>query len=512
MITDSVLSMDKCEHRNFIPLKLYLPLLWGTFLRFQGLIKQPLFLDEAFTADLVLRNWPDMIRSAYQDVHPLLFYVLSKLVLNVFPLGEWGLRLLPAFCSVLALILAAGIVRRYFGIQAGILTAWLLSWSSLHLYYAQDARMYTLLNLLWLIAPWFLYKISESQTVWACLGWGVTVSAAIHTQFYGLLLWATGFVWILLFWGTLDGKTLRWWLISQMGALIVALPLIGLVASTFSKGVGGAWVPSVHDPIRLWDLALFGFTPERSRFLHGDLLSFFPWKNLPRAGFTVLALITTIPSLVGLIRSDGKDNHRGFLLTAIIFGSFPILGSALLLMVMKQPFWSYRPLIGATTWCLMAFAVGWSAFGGVKWIWVLLFLINLGPVMAFKTYWIKDYGAIAFKRWSDEVPPKTVLVLDRFYHSVVFNFYKPTNVGSVYGIVPRGEIYGLMEVSSDGTLKGLWKPADCSALSQSKVSLYDPAGRRFQEGASWPFCLQDKGGWVFNAQTLNWERTRDIVP
>lgn len=504
--------MNKPESRGSIPFNFYLPLLWGTFLRFQGLAKQPLFLDEAFTADLILRTWSDMIQVAYQDVHPLLFYVLSKPMLEFFPLTEWTLRLFPALCSVLALALATGVIRRFYGTNAGILAAWLLSWSSLHLYYAQDARMYTLLNLLWIIAPWFLLLALTSGNAWAWIGWGVAVSGAIHTQFYGWVLWGMGFVWILAFWRRLDRRMLRWWWVSQIGSLLTALPLLTIVASTLGRGVGGTWIPSVLDPIRLWSLSLFGFTPERSRFLHGDLLSLVPWKSVPHTAFIILAVLISIPPVVGLMRSDNSKRHKGFLHTAVIFGGFPILSSALLWMVMKRPFWSYRPLIGATTWCLIVFAVGWSSFRRAKWLWVILFLINLGAIIAFKVQWIKDYSAVAFNRWSDEVPPKTTVVLDRFYHSAVFNFYAPSDVGSVYGIAPQDKVYELREIVFDDTLRGQWDPADCSDLSQSNVSLYDPAGRRFQEGDAWPSCLQDKGGWVFNSQTSHWERTQDFVP
>ena len=504
--------MDKLKSQNPIPVNLYLPLLWGTFLRFQGLAKQPLFVDEAFTADLILRNWSDMIRVAFQDVHPLLFYILSKPMLEFFPLTEWSLRLFPALCSVLVLALVTGVIRRYYNTTAGILAAWLLSWSSLHLYYAQDARMYSLLNLLWIIAPWFLMLALKSEEIWACFGWGVAVSGAIHTQFYGWVLWAVGFIWIFVFWQRLNKRMLRWWWISQIGALLTALPLLTVVVSTLSRGVGGTWIPSMLDPIRLWSLSLFGFTPERSRFLHGDLLSLYPWKSVPDGAFIILAVLVSIPPVVKLMRANESKKHKVVLLTGVIFGSLPILSSTLLWMIMKQPFWSYRPLIGATTWCLIVFAMGWSSFKGTKWLWLALFMMNLGPIIALKSHWIKDYSEIAFNRWSDEVPSKTTMVLDRFYHSTVFNFYAPSDVGSVYGIVPKGQVYELRQMVFDGTLRGQWYHADCSDLAQSNVSLYDPAGRRFQEGDSWPPCLQDKGGWVFNPQTAHWERTEDLVP
>jgi len=115
-------------------LSLLLPLTVGAFLRFASLGKQPLFLDEAFTADLVLRSWVEMLQVIMTDVHPPLFYVLLKPIVAIFPLTEWTLRSLSAFCSVLALALAIGLARRLGGPGIASTTGWVLSWSALHLY------------------------------------------------------------------------------------------------------------------------------------------------------------------------------------------------------------------------------------------------------------------------------------------------------------------------------------------------------------------------------------------
>ncbi|MGC9467693.1 MAG: glycosyltransferase family 39 protein [Anaerolineae bacterium] len=316
-----------------------------------------------------------------RDVHPPLYYVIAKLSSSILPVSEWGLRVLPAFCSYLALVLIVGQVRRHVGTYASALAGWLLSWSSLHLYYAQDARMYALLDLCWVIAPWCLYQAIAAERTWAWLGWVIAGCAAFYTQFYGLLLWTSGLLWILAFWKQLSPRN-RWlWVSSQGGMLISALPLISLILSTVARGTGGTWIPTLSDALRLWCLALLGFTPERSRFLYGDQLSLAPWNCLP------------------------------------------------------------------------------------------------------------------------------------YYHSYVLNFYRPPGAESVYGIVPGGgDGCELRRISYDGTLRGQLECVGCGALPRTHLSVYDPAGRRYVEGASWPPCLRDSDIWVFDAETQSWSRYATLVP
>ena len=100
----------------------------GVFLSIYNLGKQGLFLDEAFTADLVLRPWRELILVAYQDVHPLFYYSLLKGVLVLSPVTEWSLRLLSASSAILSLSLAMYITYSYADKRASIWVGWVLAW------------------------------------------------------------------------------------------------------------------------------------------------------------------------------------------------------------------------------------------------------------------------------------------------------------------------------------------------------------------------------------------------
>ena len=173
--------------------------------------------------------------------------------------------------------------------------------------------------------------------------------------------------------------------------------------------------------------------------------------------------------------------------------------------------------MGTATWLFIALAIGWSAFPRrIFWaVLGLLFALNLGSLWAYETQWVKDYSREALHTWATEVPDGTTLVLDRYYTSLVWNFYRPTQTKTlVFGITPRSDgSFGLRRVMSDGTLRGHSEVASCDDLPiQNPISLYDPGGRRFREGVRWPSCLQERPGWVFNPQTGHWEQVSCLLP
>ncbi|MEA2713012.1 MAG: hypothetical protein QOK27_973, partial [Gemmatimonadales bacterium] len=97
--------------------------------------------DETFT----LR---DSINLNPSNPRPLLYLLNHYIVSPLVPLNELGLRLLPALFGVLAIPAFYFVARRLVGTRAALFGALLLTFSSLHVYYSQFARYWTLVFLL----------------------------------------------------------------------------------------------------------------------------------------------------------------------------------------------------------------------------------------------------------------------------------------------------------------------------------------------------------------------------
>ena len=73
------------------------------------------------------------------------------------PLDEFGLRLLPAICGVLAVPAFYLVARRVVGTRAALFGAFLVATSALFVYDAQFGRYWSLVFLLSAVYPYVLY-------------------------------------------------------------------------------------------------------------------------------------------------------------------------------------------------------------------------------------------------------------------------------------------------------------------------------------------------------------------
>ncbi len=114
-------------------------------------------------------------------------------------LSEWALRFPSVFFGVLMIPLAYALGRRLFGRVAGNLAALLAALHPLWLYYSQEARMYTLLTALGMLAGYALLRVlaagySQNGYPKRRLAWWtalvVTAIALLYTHYFAAFLLA----------------------------------------------------------------------------------------------------------------------------------------------------------------------------------------------------------------------------------------------------------------------------------------------------------------------------------
>lgn len=150
----------------------------GAILRLAYIAKTPPWYDEAYTMLITRRPLDQLLRAAAGDVHPPLYYLLTA-PLAALP-QPLTLRLVSAACSIAALLVLLAIIRAYElprPVQIGALA--MAALSPVQWYYAQEARMYSLFQLLVLLAWW-----AALRRRW---GWfGLLNLAILYTHTYGL--------------------------------------------------------------------------------------------------------------------------------------------------------------------------------------------------------------------------------------------------------------------------------------------------------------------------------------
>jgi hypothetical protein len=128
----------------------------GTFLRAETLTKRPLWYDETWTLGVVdsASSLHDLWAASARDraEHPVLFYAIAYAARQEGS-GEKAIRVPALIFGVLSIPLLGTLGWRLFGWRAGLLAAFLLTFSIYHIDFSQDARSYTLL-LFWSLLAW----------------------------------------------------------------------------------------------------------------------------------------------------------------------------------------------------------------------------------------------------------------------------------------------------------------------------------------------------------------------
>lgn len=127
----------------------------GSILRIYGLGEKSLNVDE-------LRSVEDSENVIWWSGHmPLFLYMLHFLM--YIGTTEFVLRLPAAIFGVLTIFLSFKIGKLFFGTKEGLVCAWLISMSNMHIYYSQQVRMYSLLAFLSLLSLFFFKSFLEKN-------------------------------------------------------------------------------------------------------------------------------------------------------------------------------------------------------------------------------------------------------------------------------------------------------------------------------------------------------------
>lgn len=110
--------------------------------------KPCLLFDEAFSINMIRRSVPDLIRLTGMDVHPPLYYLLSKLFITVLGDSLFVFHLPPLLCYLGLILLSAWFLNRYFDPRLSFLMTICLCGAPNLLFYALQIRMYSMAMLL----------------------------------------------------------------------------------------------------------------------------------------------------------------------------------------------------------------------------------------------------------------------------------------------------------------------------------------------------------------------------
>jgi len=240
--------------------------LFGFALRLAFLGRQSLWYDEAFSLAVARADWPTFWAALLSDgVHPPGYYLLLRGGLALFGAGEFGLRFPSVLAGTLAVPLTCQLGRalgsRRWGLAAGLL----LSLNPFALWYAQEARMYSLLLCLSVAGGYAFWRLAVRPDLRRWLGLAFVSALSFGIHYFAFVLSLAQFVYLV---ASLrrTHRVLRWWVAAQAAAFLTFLPWAVAIVTREGRNFGIGWIhpPAVLDPpLTLSNLALALSDPSR---------------------------------------------------------------------------------------------------------------------------------------------------------------------------------------------------------------------------------------------------------
>jgi 4-amino-4-deoxy-L-arabinose transferase-like glycosyltransferase len=212
----------------------------GAVLRLALLARQPLGIDEDFTAAVVLRPLGEMLGVVSRDSAPPLFYVPEWLVAQLSH-GPGALRIVPALAGIALIPLVAALGRRVAGDGAGLWAAAFVAVVPTTVLASENARMYSMAGTLVVAAILLAWRATERSTARRWVAYTLLAAAAVWTDYFaavalvGVLL---GLAWLRPSRRTLVGAGLA--TAAAFGSLV---PWLLFAHAQFEHGGQTFWIP-----------------------------------------------------------------------------------------------------------------------------------------------------------------------------------------------------------------------------------------------------------------------------
>lgn len=288
-------------------------------LRIALIWRAPLWYDENFTLILARLPFAQMMQATAGDVHPPLWYLIEWILFHAAPgLPVWAIRIPALTFSLLAFVMfvqLCDILRIPARVQT--LAAFLMAVLPMQIWYAQEGRMYAMLEFLVLAAlytgltrKWFYFFLASL--------------AMIYTQNYGMFYLAViSLVIVIVDWSTLTNL-----LTSGIVTMLLYSPWAFVIMSQMTEIEGRYWIMDAGAGAVLKTIYM--------QFWSSSMLE--P-GILPAYVLTYIALIIGVWSVIG-----EKVTSWWIVLTM----AFAPVMVAWIASMLWQPLLLFRPLIGTS--------------------------------------------------------------------------------------------------------------------------------------------------------------------
>ena len=222
----------------------------GAVLRFAHLTSKPFWFDETFSVELARLRWDSFLRVVWwREANMSLYYVLLRAWLH-FGQSEFFIRSLSVLFALVTIPAIYGLAKRLYDRRVAFIAAALFTCNAYNVYYAQEARSYTLFVLLATLSSGFLVAWLRGPARDNRIAYVLGSILAVYAHFYALLLVASHWIVVRAF-GRTDRQNATASILDLRRAWrtigLAVLPLLFFVVKTGAGPIRWIHRPGLHD-------------------------------------------------------------------------------------------------------------------------------------------------------------------------------------------------------------------------------------------------------------------------
>lgn len=306
----------------------FLLLICAVILRFWGIEKESVWIDEAYSIFLANHSFQEIIQGTIADQHPPLYYLLLSIWLH----GSNSVVLARSFSAVLGVFFvfqAFVFSKKVLNDIAAIEVGFLITISPFHIWYSQEARMYMLLAVLLMGSMCQFFLILEGKN--RLISYTILTILALYTHYFAIFILLTQFFVILIL--RINSLIARkQFLISLLGIFVVLVIFLPWLPIAFYQSQS-------HPLVWIEKLSLQTFLDTFLRILFGSGFLLLP-PLLRSITFIVIILLIAYTVYREIIKNNYKDL---FFIAILIWAFAPYLMVSII--SVRSPIFQYKQFL-----------------------------------------------------------------------------------------------------------------------------------------------------------------------
>ena len=370
---------------------------------------QPIWWDEGRNIAASLQPLWAITSAPGMDIHPPLYFYLLHFWLSLVGQTELAARFLSLVFSLLTVALLFQMGRRLFHPSLGLIGGFLVALSPLMIHEAQEARMYTMTLFLSTLSFYLLWRaLQEGKShLWAGYTLSATLALYAHYAFAFVLISQNLLGGLLLVRQRDRLRSLRRWVASQVGVLVLYLPQL-------RTAIGQA---IAYENPNLVPPTLASFISQTWQAFNLDL-TIEPERALPLGAMIGLIIIAGL--VARALPSKEKDGGFLPLLTTALWLLVPLILYYFLLQERSMFHPRYAMLVTPAYFLLLAYAL-WQLWRRAKVLGILSYGLVVSSLLVgvhsyyFNPLFFRDDTRGVADFIQESAAPEDIVILDMPY-------------------------------------------------------------------------------------------------